>query len=134
MQSYILTTPLTTNYTVSRAYTSTDTGFVQRPYSLTANTGSAGVYLLHFTMCFAADNNTTNFKVEGNRITSAGVNTDLENTACEQFIHTSGELATVSGGGLLTIADGDSIYITIANLTDATDCVIRHSNLTVKRA
>ena len=123
-----------TKYKVTTAYLGTDTGFVQRPYTLTANAGSAGMYLLHFNMCLAPDSATTNFKIEANRTTAAGVTSDLDNMASECFIHTAGEYNTISAGGLVQVADGDSVYLTIANLTDATDLTVRHSNLTVKRA
>jgi hypothetical protein len=71
----VLTTPLPTTYTVTRAFeVSTDTGFFQRAWSLRANTGSAGIYHATFTMSAQAATGTTDFRFELNRN-----ETDLDN-------------------------------------------------------
>ena len=125
----VLTTPLTTTYTVTRAYeTSTDTGFAQRSFSLTAGTGSAGTYLINFSSSIQADANTTDLRLEANKNA-----TDLDNIAAQVLFSTQNRPGVLSASGLVTIADGDTIYVSIKNLTDAGDIKIWLANLVVTR-
>jgi hypothetical protein len=113
-----------TVYVVLGTYTGTDTGFMKRGFSLTAGAGSAGVYRLSWNMTLDADENTTQIKVEVNRNVD-----DLDNIASEEHFVTKNLDANMSASGLVTIADGDFIWMSMANRTDGTDINIRHMNL-----
>jgi len=125
----VLTTPLTTTYTVARAFqTSTDTGWFQRSWSLRANTGSAGLYRISFTMSAQSANNTTDFRFELNRNA-----TDLDNIAGQTLFSNANRAQGFTGIGLLTIADDDVIYMSVKNITDAADFSVWLSNLSLNR-
>ena len=80
----VLTTPLTTTYTVARAFqTSTDTGWFQRAWSLRANTGSAGLYRVSFTLSAQAASSIIDFRFEINKNA-----TDLDNIAGQALFST----------------------------------------------
>jgi hypothetical protein len=97
---------------------------MERGCGLLAGAGSAGVYKLNWSLTGDADEPTTQIKVEANKGASG-----LSNTAAEMHIITKNLDANMSGTGLVAIADGDYIWLTIANLTDDTDINIRHMNL-----
>ena len=113
-----------TVYVVLGTYTGTDTGFMKRGFSLKASAGSAGVYRLSWSLTGDADENTTQIKVEVNRNVD-----DLDNIAAEVHLVTKNLDESLSASGLVTIADGDFIWMSMANLTDGTDFNIRHLNL-----
>jgi hypothetical protein len=54
---------------------------------------------------------------------------DLDNIAAEVHLVTKNLDESLSASGLVTIADGDFIWMSMANLTDGTDFNIRHLNL-----
>ena len=125
----VLTTPLTTTYTVARAFqTSTDTGWFQRAWSLRANTGSAGMYRVSFTMSAQSAGSNTDFRFELNRNA-----TDLDNIAGQVLFQTASRPEGFTGIGFLTIADDDVIYMSVKNLTDASDFSVWLSNLSLNR-
>jgi len=113
-----------TVYVVLGTYTGTDTGLMKRGFSLKASAGSAGVYRLSWSLTGDADENTTQIKVEVNRNVD-----DLDNIAAEVHLVTKNLDESLSASGLVTIADGDFIWMSMANLTDGTDFNIRHLNL-----
>lgn len=113
----VLTTPIATTYTVTRAFeVATDTGFFQRAWSVTASTGSAGLYRVTFGMSAEADSNTTDLRWEINKNA-----TDLDNIASQNFYSTLARPQSTSSTGIVSIADGDTLYMSVKNLTDASD-------------
>jgi hypothetical protein len=123
----VLTTPLATTYTVTRNFqVATDTGFFQRAWSLRANAGSAGLYRVSFTMSAQADSPVTDFRFECN------VNiTDLDNIATQILFSSASRPASMVGIGLVTIADGDVLYMSVKNITDGTDFKVWMANLSI---
>ena len=122
----VLTTPLTTTYTVTRAYTATDTGFMKRACSLTASVGSAGKYKASYSITLTAASNNKNIKIELNTNTS-----DNDNIAAEtNLLNTN---LNMNSTGIITLVDGDTLWPSIANTTDAVDILIRDFNLTLVR-
>lgn len=124
----VQSTPSATEYIVLGTYLGTDTGFMKRGYSLRANTGSAGVYRITHSLSASVANSNTTFKLEMNINT-----TELDNIASEKRFGSSAELDTITNSGMAQIADGDYIWMSIANMTDATDFSVRHSNITLNR-
>jgi hypothetical protein len=125
----VLTTPLTTTYTVTRAFeTSTDTGDMQRAWSLRANTGSAGTYRVSFTMSAQAASGTTDFRFELDQNTAA-----IDSIAGQTLFSTASRPQEMVGIGLVTIADDDVIFMTVKNLTDASDFSVWLANLSLNR-
>jgi hypothetical protein len=120
--------PSATEYIVLGTYTGTDTGFMKRGFSLQCNTGSAGVYQISFSVSAEAANGATTFKFEANQNI-----TDLDNIVSEKDFKTTGKSETLSSGGIVTLADGDYIWLSVANLTDATDLSFRHCNLVITK-
>lgn len=125
----VLTTPLATTYTVTRAFeVATDTGWFQRAWSMTAGTGSAGLYRVAFSMSAESDSNTTDFRWEVNKNA-----TDLDNIASQNYYSTSARPVTTAVTGIVSIADGDTLYMSVKNLTDASDWKVWLSNMTATR-
>ena len=124
----VQSTPSATEYVVLGTYLGTDTGFMKRAFTLRANTGSAGIYRVVHSMSAEATIATTTFKVEANLNIS-----DLDNIATEINYHIAGKPLEASCAGLVTIADGDYLWLSMANLTDATDIAIRHCNMNLSR-
>jgi hypothetical protein len=125
----VLTTPLTTTYTVTRAFeVATDTGFFQRAKCLIAGVGAAGVYYVTFSISAQADSNTTEFRYEVNLNA-----TDLDNIVGQVFYDTLNRAKGVSSSGIVTIADGDVLYVSMKNITDANDMKVWVCNLNVHR-
>jgi hypothetical protein len=125
----VLTTPLVTTYTVARPFeVSTDTGWFQRAWSMTASAGSAGLYLVTFSMSAEADANTTDLRWEVNLNA-----TDLDNIASQNFYSTLARAQTTSATGIVSIADGDTLYMSVKNLTDGTDWKVWLANLVATR-
>ena len=125
----VLTTPLATTYTVTRAFqVSTDTGFFQRAWSLRANTGSAGIYHVTFTMSAQALSGTTDFRFELNQNAL-----DLDNIAAQILFGTANRPDEFTGAGLITVVDNDVIYMSVKNITDSSDFSVWLSNLSLHR-
>lgn len=125
----VLTTPLTTTYTVARAFeTATDAGFATRAFSLRANTGSAGMYLLTFSCSMQCDSATTDIRIEANLNA-----TDLDNIASQNLFGTQNRPGCLFSSGIITVADDDVVYCSIKNLTDAADVKVWLANLYVAR-
>jgi hypothetical protein len=124
----VQSTPTPTTYVILGTFTGSDTGFMKRGFSLQANAGSAGVYRVEWTISAECQTNTTEFKFEVNANTTA-----KDNIAAEEWFVTANECHNISSAGLLSIADGDYIWLSVANLTDASDVSYRHCNLNLSR-
>lgn len=125
----VLSTPLTTTYTVTRAFqTSTDTGWFQRSWSLRANTGSAGLYRVTFSLSAEADSNSTTFRWEVNRNA-----TDMDNVASQFFYVSASRAANTAATGLISVSDNDVMYVSVKNLTDSSDWRLWLASLTMTR-
>jgi hypothetical protein len=120
--------PSATEYIVLGTYGGTDTGFMKRAFSLRANAGSAGVYNVSASLTTQVATATTTFKVEMNQNI-----TDRDNVAGERYHSTANKSYGGSISGFLTIADGDYIWLSIANLTDATDVGVMSLNLNLEK-
>jgi len=125
----VLSTPAANTYTVTGAFdTSSDTGHFQRSWSLRANPGSAGIYLVSFSISAQAVNATTDFRWELNQNT-----TELDNISAQYLFSNAGRPASVSSSGIVTVNDGDVIYPTMKNVTDATNLSVWIADLVITR-
>jgi len=125
----VLTTPISTTYTITRNFeTATDTGWFERSKSVTASVGSAGLYRASFQLSSESVTGTTAFRVELNQNA-----TDLDNCAAQHEHQTKAISTSMSVACLITVADGDTIYMSVKNLTDATDFAVWTANLVLNR-
>lgn len=97
-------------------------GTVDAPACLKASVGSAGVYNASFVIDGTSANPNKLWKFELNTNIAAN-----DNIVAERL--TTGTLAVVSASGHITVADGDCVWISGKNKTDAADYTITHLNL-----
>jgi hypothetical protein len=107
----VQSTPSATEYVVLGTFLGTDTGFMKRAFTLRANTGSAGTYQCGYNKNIA----------------------DADNIAAEAVFSLASRNQNIGSRGLLTLADGDYVWLSFANLTDGTDIKVRHCNLNLTR-
>lgn len=124
----VQSTPSGTEYIVLGTYLGTDTGFMKRGCGLKASSGSAGNYRLSYATSFTADANTTEFKIEVNKNI-----TDNDNIACQRYFSSANQTGNLVSNGFITIADGDVVWLSCANLTDASDYKILHLNMNLNK-
>jgi hypothetical protein len=118
--------PSATEYIVLGTYLGTDTGFMKRAFTLRANTGTAGIFRTSYHITLSANSASTLMKVEVNKNIS-----DCDNIAGSKDFRFANDMDEIVSSGHLTIAAGDYIWLSIANLTDATDYKIYHCNLSI---
>lgn len=101
-------------------------GVVDEPAYLLAGSGAAGVYAASFTIdgTAAATGKVWKFELNINLLSQ-------DNVVSERY--TSGTLTSVSASGLITIADGDKVWLSGKNATDTGDYTIKHANVNVRR-
>jgi hypothetical protein len=97
-------------------------GTVEQPAYLMASSGSAGVYQANIKIDGTASNLSKAWKFEANVDIAPKDNVVTERTS-------TATLATMSAFGLITIADGDRVWISAKNGTDTSDYTIQHLNL-----
>jgi hypothetical protein len=118
--------PSATEYIVLGTYLGTDTGFMKRAFTLRANTGTAGIFRVSYHITLRADTSSTEFKIELNTNI-----VDNDNIAGQKQMKFSSESNGIASMGMITIAAGDYIWLSIANLSDASDFRILHCNLSI---
>jgi len=124
----VQSTPSATEYIVLGTYLGTDTGFMKRGCGLKAGAGSAGDYRLAYATSFTADSNSTQFKIEVNQNIA-----DADNIACERYFTSADKAGNLVASGLLTLAVGDIVWLSCANITDATNYKILHLNMNLAK-
>lgn len=101
-------------------------GLVDMPAYLKAGSGAAGNYFAMFTIDGTASNAGKDFKWELNTEITANDNVVSQRT-------TTNTLNSLSSSGLITLVEGDRVWISGKNLTDATDYTIKHMNLNLHK-
>ena len=99
-----------------------------RGSSLQALPGSNGIYRIAWGATVIPVGANNNFKVESNLTT-----TDLDNMAASIRLTVAADRRTLTGVGLATVADGDYVWISVRNETDASNIIFRHCNLNVHK-
>ena len=99
-----------------------------RGSSLQANPGSAGIYRVVW--------GTTIFPAGASVIIRIQVskNTTVLNNMCGSTrLVVATDYRNIAGGGFISIADGDYIWLSVRNETDDTDVTLRHSNVNINK-
>ena len=119
------------SFTIPVAYGAETIGGTEqwiRGSSLRANAGSAGVYRIHWSCTVLPVAKDVVFKVESKQNT-----TDLDNMAASFKVTTAAYNSPMSATGLVTIADGDYIWLQVKNETNTTDLRFRHFNFNISK-
>jgi len=116
------------NFTVPIAYVGDETGYWQKGDYLEAGVGSAGTYRFSYNMSLTSAGNGKTYKFELCKNT-----THIDESAAERKIGTGADIGAMGAGGLLTIAEGDIIFLMSKNIADITNFTLKHSNLTLNR-
>ena len=123
----VLTVPLVTTYTVTAAFTATDTGTMQEAATLACNPSAAGVYFFSWSASAtsATNNETMDFEIRADA-TLVGVPT-------RRKFSTAADFGSFSGNGIITIAADDKVSFDIFNEDSAGDLTIRNFALSLVR-
>ena len=113
-----------TIYEVAAVFTATGTGTMDQASVLTADTGSAGQYKVewHVSATSSVNNETIDFAIH---VGAA----HQDNTNSRRKFGTAGDVGNISGGSIITIADGDRVSFMIANTDSAGNITIRDFTL-----
>jgi len=103
------TVPTTTTYTVTAVFTATGTGTMDAGFCLIAAPSSIGTYIISWqaTLSSASNNQTFNFGVHN-------VETHVEGSRSARKFSTGGDIGSVSGVSIATIATGSKIVFIMA--------------------
>ncbi len=104
-----------------------ETGTWQMGSYLLAPTGSAADYRVMFSSSATSAGANKTFTIEVMSLISP------HDDAIVERKFSSTDIGSMSTGGLLTIADGDRIWVSITGLTDATNLTLKHFNLSLNR-
>ena len=117
-----------TKYEVVAVFTATDTGTMDQAATLTADTGSAGDYMLSWasSATTATNNETFDFKIYQNA-------TKLTGTSARRKFGTAADFGSTSGVGVVTVVDGDKLSFIVNNEDSAGNLTIRHLTLVLIR-
>ena len=114
------------NFYFTATWVATNTGNFYRGSALKAGVGSAGIYKAMFSCSADSVSNDTLFKFELN------VNQNpADNIVSERYFRQGADYSTVPSSGLLTIAEGDYVWLSCKNKTDNSDIYFRHGNISL---
>lgn len=126
---YLVESKTDDTFVVAKAYVATRQFNAVRGFSLRANTGTEGTFVLDWN-CSARNVTGTNkdWRIEANK------NLIAEDKASSQVrLPSSTETSALAAGCIMTIVAGDYLWISVKNLTDATDILIVDANLRIRR-
>lgn len=118
----------TTQYEVAAVFTATGTGTVDQATTLIAGTGSAGAYHLSYWISATSATNNETFDFQLYKEASAIVGTKVR-----RKFGTAADFGSMSGGGIVSIADGDKISLVLSNEDSASNITVRNFTLTLIR-
>jgi hypothetical protein len=126
---YLVESKANDTFVVSKAYVATRQFNAVRGFSLRANTGTSGTFILDWN-CSAKNVTGTNkdWRIEANQNLLA-----LDKASSQIRLPSSTETSSLAAGCIFTIAAGDYLWISVKNLTDAVDLVIVDANFRVRR-
>lgn len=102
-------------------------GVVDEPSYLKAGSGGAGKYLCNFSLSGYSSVAAKNFKIE------VFVDSTENNKIVAEITPSGTAIQDSSGSGVVTITDGEKIWLAIENNTDTTNFVLEHCNLNLHR-
>lgn len=116
------------NFTVPISYSGDETGYWQMGGYLLAGADAAGDYELEFSVSGQSASNSKEFQWELNH------NLTAIDTVVAQRKHTVTDMGSYASGGVVAdVAAGDIIWLSVKNITDATNFTIRHVNVNIVR-
>jgi hypothetical protein len=126
---YLVESKTNDTFVVAKAYVATRAFNVCRGFSLKANTGTSGTFVLDWN-CAARNDSGSNkdWRVEANKNLIA-----QDKASCQIRVPSATETSTMAAGCILTISAGDYIWISVKNLTDANDFLIVDANIRIRR-
>jgi hypothetical protein len=125
--TYSITTVSATEFRVTKAYVSTQTGSYTRGTRLVAGASVVGVYQITMGMTAWSANTGKTFKFEVNLNL-----TEPDNIVVSRAFATT-DYSPMAACGLLELVPGDVLWIALVNQTSGTNITVRHLNLTVAR-
>lgn len=125
--TFVITKVTADTFYVINTYVSTETGEWAMGSYLKCGSGSAGVYKLsmHNTSWSALANQTFKFEMNINT-------TELDNVAVSRKYSTT-DYGSLSSSGIVTLAEGDRVWMSCMNQTSSSDITIRHANINISR-
>ena len=126
---YLVKNKTNDTFDVAKAYVQSRSFNAVRGFSLRANTGTSGTFILDWNAS-AKNNSGTNkdWRIEAN------LNLVAQDKASSQIrIPTNTETSALAAGCILQLAAGDYVWISVKNITDTVDIVIVDANLRIRR-
>jgi hypothetical protein len=116
----------TDDFDITTAFISDDaTGTWDEPSYIEVSTGFGGVYAVHFNASAASAVASKEYLFEVFKNGSA----QSELAAEKNYASTNEEHVSIQG--VLSVAAGDRIFLTVQNLTDTTNITVKYANLTL---
>lgn len=126
--TYEITKVTNDTFYVTATYVATETGeWAMGSYLLTGS-GSDGVYRVSFSLSAYPANPNENFKFELNKNTDA-----LDNTAAERLFGNTSDYGVSAGKGIISLAGGDRIWLSVMNKTSGANLTVAHANVSLER-
>ena len=116
------------NFTVPIAYVGDETGYWQQGDRLIAGVGVAGPYFFAYSGTLTSAGTNKNYALE-----LAHNTTMIDYSPSEREVGTPGDLGNMGCPGIIIIADGDIIQLMVKGTDDASNCTVRHCNVSVMR-
>jgi hypothetical protein len=126
---YLVESRTDDTFVVTKAYVATRQFNAVRGFSLRANTGTSGTFILDWN-CSAKNVTGTNkdWRIEANQNLLA-----LDKASSQVRLPSSTETSALAAGCIFTVAAGDYIWISVKNITDAIDLIIVDANMRIRR-
>ena len=118
-------------YIVLGTWTGTDAGFMKRGFTLRVLPGAEGIYRLGYSISGDSVGGAQTFRFEVNK--SAASILVQDNLNAEAYYLTAGANIVIGASGLISLAINDYLWLSLANLTTASDFNIRHLNLSLAK-
>ena len=125
---YVIKTGGTNTFVVTGTYFSSQTGIARGAAGLKAAAGSAGNYRVAFNSSAFSASNSKTWHIEVNQNATA-----RDNIASKAQSSSNSTYRNLGASGILTIADGDVIWLSIANDTDGSNITCEFINLNLVR-
>ena len=126
---YLVESKTDDTFVVAKAYVASRTFNAVRGFSLRANAGTSGTFVMDWN-CSAKNASGTNkdWRIEANQNLDA-----LDKASSQVRLPSATETSALSAGCVLVVAAGDYLWISVKNITDATDLIIVDANFRIRR-
>ena len=124
----VVATAAATTYEVTAAYTATGTGTMDQAATLTADAVAAGVYSFayYITGTLVGNNETFDFQLYREATAVTGSKIRRKFAAANDF-------GSMSGGGVVAVANGDKISLALSNEDSAANIILRNVTIVLIR-